>query len=102
MEPQPQNMDGTMDDKATLNIRGKCYELPIVVGTENGMLYRLEREVPGKRFYPVTKRSLCPNMKRITLEKVLWSLEEMEPNVTVAPEIRTRAKRAVDRMLAAV
>jgi len=73
-----------------------------IVGTEVGMIHRLETDVPGKRFFPAAKRALCPNMKRITLEKVLWSLEELEPRVTVAPEIRERARRAVDRMLGAV
>jgi quinolinate synthase len=73
-----------------------------VIGTEVGMVYRLEQDVPGKTFYPATKRALCPNMKKITLEKVLWSLEAMEPRVTVPPDVAAKAKRAVDRMLAAV
>ncbi len=41
-------------------------------------------------------------MKLTTLEKVLWSLEEMSPVVKVPEEIRLRAKAAVDRMLAIV
>ncbi|MCK4546571.1 MAG: quinolinate synthase NadA [Candidatus Eisenbacteria sp.] len=73
-----------------------------VVGTEVGMVYRLEKDIPGKKFYPATSRALCPNMKKITLEKVLWSLEEMEPRVTVPPDVAARAKQAVDRMLASV
>ncbi len=73
-----------------------------VVGTEVGMVYRLEQDVPGRKFFPATKRALCPNMKKITLEKVLWSLEELKPRITVDPDIARRAKKAVDRMLAAV
>jgi len=73
-----------------------------IVGTEVGMVYRLERDVPGKRFFPASRRALCPNMKRITLEKVLWSLEELEPRIIVDPDIAGQAKKAVDRMLAAV
>jgi quinolinate synthase len=38
-------------------------------------------------------------MKLITLEKILWSLEEMTPEVKVPEEIRLRAKAAVDKML---
>ncbi|MFH1087081.1 MAG: quinolinate synthase NadA, partial [Chloroflexota bacterium] len=51
----------------------------IVVGTEVGIIHRLKKENPGKQFFPVYDRATCPNMKRITLEKVLWSLEDMAP-----------------------
>ena len=39
-------------------------------------------------------------MKRITLEKVLWSLETMKHKVTVPPAVAARAKGCIDRMLA--
>jgi len=71
----------------------------MVVGTEIGIIYRLKKENPGKRFIPVSEQAICPDMKLITLEKVLWSLEEMSPEVKVPEAIRLRAKAAVDRML---
>ena len=71
----------------------------MIVGTEMGIIYRLRKENPGKRFIPVSEQAICPNMKLITLEKVLWSLEEMNPEVKVAERIRLGAKAAVDRML---
>ena len=71
----------------------------MVVGTEMGIIHRLRKENPGKRFIPVSEQAICPNMKLITLEKVLWSLEEMNPEVKVPEEIRLRAKAAVDKML---
>ena len=71
----------------------------MIVGTEVGIIYRLRKENPGKRFIPVSEQAICPNMKLITLEKVLWSLEEMNPEVKVAERIRLGAKAAVDRML---
>jgi quinolinate synthase len=71
-----------------------------IVGTEVGLVSRLRRENPGKVFYPAVERAVCPNMKRITLEKVLWSLEDRQFAVTVPEEIRVKAKRAVDAMLA--
>jgi quinolinate synthase len=73
----------------------------MVVGTEVGIIHRLRKENPGKRFIPVSEQAICPNMKLITLEKVLWSLEEMSPEVKVPDEIRVRAIAAVDRMLRA-
>ena len=71
----------------------------IIVGTEIGILHRLRREHPGKKFIPATEQAVCPQMKLITLEKVLWSLEEMAPEVKVPEKIRLRAKSAVDKML---
>ncbi len=71
----------------------------MVVGTEIGIIYRLRKENPGKMFIPVSEQAICPNMKLITLEKVLRSLEEMSPEVKVAEDIRLKAKMAVDRML---
>ncbi len=71
----------------------------IIIGTEVGIIYRLEKENPGKTFIPLSARAVCPNMKRITLEKVLWSLRETSGRVTVPEAIRVKAKRAVDRML---
>ncbi len=71
----------------------------IIVGTEIGLLHRLRKENPGKTFIPVTEQAVCPRMKLITLETVLWSLENMKNRVEVPKEIRIKAKNAVDRML---
>jgi len=71
----------------------------MVVGTEMGIIHRLKKENPGKRFIPVSEQAVCPNMKLITLEKVLWALEDMTTEVKVPESIRLRAKTAVDKML---
>ncbi|MFC2072746.1 quinolinate synthase NadA [Chloroflexota bacterium] len=71
----------------------------IIVGTEIGIIHRLRKENPGERFIPVSEQAVCPRMKLITLESVLWSLQEMTPEVKVPEEIRLKAKRAVDKML---
>jgi quinolinate synthase len=71
-----------------------------IVATEVGILHRMERFAPTKRFVPASAAAICPFMKRITLEKVASALERMEPRVSVAPEIAARARRAIDRMLA--
>ncbi len=74
----------------------------MVVGTEIGIIHRLRKENPGKKFIPISEQAICPKMKLITLEKVLWSLEEMRPQIKVPEATRLRAKTAVDRMLAVV
>ncbi len=71
----------------------------IIVGTEIGMLHRLRKENPGKQFIVASEQAICPRMKLITLESVLWSLQEMAPEIKVPEEIRLKAKAAVDKML---
>jgi quinolinate synthase len=74
----------------------------MIVATEAGIIHRLRKENPEKEFIPVFPEAVCPNMKRTTLEKVLWCLEDMKPAVTVPPGIRMGAKSAVERMLQVV
>jgi len=71
----------------------------LIIGTETGILHRLNKENPAVEYVPITKRGLCPNMKRITLEKVLWSMTAMRPKIEIPEEIRRRALKAVQRML---
>ena len=74
----------------------------LIVGTEVEIIHRLKKENPGKTFVPASKKAVCPNMKKITLDKVLRSLETLTPVVKVPEDIRVRARAAVDRMLATV
>lgn len=71
----------------------------IIVCTEVGMLYRLKKENPNKKFYSPLEEIICQNMKLNTLESVLNSLEKMEHVITVPEEIRLKAKMALDKML---
>ncbi|MBU1617306.1 MAG: quinolinate synthase NadA [Candidatus Margulisbacteria bacterium] len=71
-----------------------------IIGTEIGIIHRLNKENPDKDFYPLTDLAVCPNMKMTTLEKVLWSLEDMKAVVQVDEATRGKAKIAIDRMLA--
>ncbi|MGA3083717.1 MAG: quinolinate synthase NadA [Thermodesulfobacteriota bacterium] len=75
-------------------------EKEFIVGTETGILYRLKKENPEKKFFPVTSKAICPNMKKITLEKVLWALQDMRHKVTVPESIRIKALSTVEKMLA--
>jgi quinolinate synthase len=71
----------------------------IIVGTEIGIIYRLQKENPEKNFIPASEQAICPRMKLTTLESVLWSLEKMTHEIKVPERIRIRARRAVDKML---
>jgi len=71
-----------------------------VVVTETGILHRLKKEYPDRTFIPVSEDAICGYMKKITLEKVLWSLQDLQYEVKVPPAIAAKAKTAIDRMLA--
>ena len=71
-----------------------------IVGTECGILHRLEKENPTKRFYCAGSNIVCQDMKKITLEKLRDCLAGMKEEVVVPEEIAVKAKRAIDAMLA--
>ncbi len=75
-----------------------------IIATETGLLYRLEQLFPDRRFVPVSTRVVCPDMKLTTLERCVATLgDEFEDaarhEVRVAPDIREKALRAVERMI---
>ncbi len=74
-------------------------EKEFIIGTEEGLLHRLRKESPNKSFYLLSKKMICPNMKRTHLASVLAALEHMQYVIKVPEDIRINAKRALDRML---
>ncbi len=71
-----------------------------LIGTEEGILHRLRKDNPEKTFYVISTSLICPNMKRTSLDIVVKTMEERRNVVVVPEDIRLRAKRALDRMLA--
>jgi quinolinate synthase len=71
-----------------------------LIGTETGILHRLQKENPEKQFFPILESAVCPNMKKTTLEKVLWSLKENQTVVRVEEPIASRARKSIEAMLA--
>jgi len=73
----------------------------VIVGTEIGLFYHLQKNSPGKTFVAASEDLVCPNMKLTCLEDVLESLETMENVVEVSEGIRVRAVAALEKMLQA-
>jgi quinolinate synthase len=94
--------DEALSTSGMIRYAGREDVRELIVGTEVEIIHRLTKENPSKKFIPASKKAVCPNMKKITLEKILYSLETMTPEVKVPEEIRVKAKAAVDRMLAIV
>jgi quinolinate synthase len=71
-----------------------------IVATEVGILHRLRRENPAKRFFAANERAACAYMKVTTLPKVKRALEHMQHRITVPAPVAARARRAIERMIA--
>ena len=71
-----------------------------IVATEVGILHRLRRENPGKRFFAANERASCAYMKVTTLPKVKRAIERLEHRITVPRAIADRARLAIERMVA--
>jgi quinolinate synthase len=87
---------------STAGILKYCKELDareFIIGTEVDMLYRLRKELPGKKFYLLSENMICPNMKKNTLENVLAVLETENNEVILSEEILSKAKKPIERML---
>ncbi len=69
-----------------------------IIGTEEGLTHHLRKLRPDAEFH-VVPPGICPNMKRITINNVLQSLERMETQVELDEELIQRARAPVDRML---
>ncbi|MDD3186238.1 MAG: quinolinate synthase NadA [Anaerostipes sp.] len=70
-----------------------------IICTEMGVFFELMRKNPKKKFYSVGHRQFCPNMKKVTLEKVLGALKEMGPEVLVDKSISKKAVIPLQKML---
>jgi quinolinate synthase len=71
-----------------------------IVATEVGILHRLRRENPTKRFIAANEQAVCAYMKVTTLPKVLHALETLTHRITVPADVADRARTAIERMVA--
>ncbi|OQY40790.1 quinolinate synthase [Candidatus Atribacteria bacterium 4572_76] len=70
-----------------------------IIGTELGILHPLKKNNPEKQFFAASEKMICKDMKLITLEKVLSSLQNLEPRIIVPEDIREKSLKALNRMI---
>jgi len=70
-----------------------------IVATEIGIIHALKKQNPKAEFIPASDRAICPNMKKITLDKVIASLQDLQYKITVPEDIAVKAKSSLDRMV---
>ncbi len=91
--------DVTTSTSGMIRYAGESEKKAFIVGTEVGLIYALQTANPGKNFYPASTGMECIDMKRITIQDVVKSLEFMEGEVKVPENIRQPALKAVQRMI---
>ena len=70
-----------------------------LIATEVGVMYELKKNNPDKTFYAISPQQVCPNMKKITMEKLLAALEDEQPEVMLSEELMENAKAPMIKML---
>jgi len=91
--------DEVLSTSGMLNFAKKTDKKRFLIGTEEGLIYRLKKENPGKEFYTVGTAKICRNMKMTTLNDVYLSLKEERYAIKLPEEIIKFAQKALTAML---
>ena len=91
--------DVVLSTSGMLKFARKTPHETIIVGTEIGLMHRLGKENPRKKFIALCEEAVCPNMKKITLAKLMLSLEKMETEISIPEHIRQKAEIPILKML---
>lgn len=70
-----------------------------IIATELGIMHPLRQARANATYIPASQRAFCQNMKKISLEKLLWALEDQKTRVEVPAAIAAQARQALDRMI---
>lgn len=91
--------DEALSTSGMLDFAKKSKAKQIIVGTEMGIIHRMQKENPAKMFISISEQAVCMNMKKITLEDVFNSLEKMQYEINLDPVTIEKAKKPILRML---
>lgn len=91
--------DEVLSTQGMVDFVGESDNKRFLIGTEEGILYRLKKENPDKEFYPAGTPKICQNMKRTTLDDVYLALKDAQYPIEIPNEIISSAKRALEAML---
>ncbi len=92
--------DKVASTSGMLRYVGESSAREFIICTEEGLLHQLNQKYPDKTFYLASSKLSCPDMKKITLEKIAAALENLQPQVKVEAEVREKAWSALEKMLA--
>jgi quinolinate synthase len=98
-EPVKELSDELLSTGQMLKFASENHAKHYIIATETGIIHALKKKDPKAEFVPASNRAICFNMKKITLEKIIWALEDMQYKISVPQGIREKAKKALDRMV---
>ncbi|MHC4426084.1 MAG: quinolinate synthase NadA [Planctomycetota bacterium] len=98
-EPVKELADELLSTGQMLKFSAKSTAKQFIIATEVGIIHALKKQNAEAEFFPASDRAICPNMKKITLDKIIGSLEDMQYKITVPQDIAVRARKALDRMV---
>lgn len=91
--------DSIQSTSGMIKFAGESKHTSFILGTETGLLYPISKAYPNKKFYPASEKMYCPDMKKISLENIADSLENMTGRIKVPEDIRKNALGAVQKMI---
>jgi len=98
-EPVKDLADQLLSTGQMLNFAEKSNAKQFIIATEIGIIHALKKRNPNATFIPASPRATCPNMKMITFDKIIASLQDLRYKISVPDEIRVKAKTSLDRMI---
>jgi len=98
-EPVKELSDEMLSTSQMLKFAAKSTAKRFIIATEIGIIHALKKQNPNAEFIAASERAICPNMKKITMEKIVWALEDMKYKISVPKAIREKAKKALDKMV---
>jgi len=91
--------DEVLSTSGMIKFAKKSDAKSFLIGTEEGILYRLKKENPGKEFYTVGIPKICSNMKLTHLEDVYNALKEEKHEIILPEDIINTSKKSLEAML---
>lgn len=98
-EPVKELADQLLSTGQMLRFAEKNDAGQFIIATETGIIHTLQKQNPNAEFAAASEKAICPNMKKITLDKIISALEQMQYRITVPQQTAQRAKKALDRMV---
>jgi quinolinate synthase len=98
-EPVKELSDELLSTGQMLKFAAESTAKQFIIATETGIIHTLKKQNPKAEFIPASNRAICHNMKKITLEKIIWALEDMQYEISVPEAIRVKARKALDKMV---
>jgi quinolinate synthase len=82
-----------------MNFAKKSDKKEFIIGTENSIVAMLQYDCPEKKFYPLSKKLICADMKATTLPDVLACLNGEGEEIFLSDKVMEKAKGCIDEML---